>query len=78
MSIIPQDPLLFTGTLRRNLDPFDQHSDDQVWKVLQEVHLSEAVSDLKSGLDTEMSEGGQTFLLGRDKSNPEAKLDTCA
>ena len=65
LSIIPQDPLLFTGTLRRNLDPFDQHTDDQVWKVLQEVHLSEAVSDLKLGLDTEMSEGGSNFSVGQ-------------
>jgi len=65
LSIIPQDPLLFTGTLRRNLDPFDQHKDDQVWKVLQEVHLSEAVSDLKLGLETEMSEGGSNFSVGQ-------------
>ena len=65
LSIIPQDPLLFTGTLRRNLDPFEGHTDDQVWKVLQEVHLSEAVSDLKSGLDTEMSEGGSNFSVGQ-------------
>merc|ERR1719347_2552562 len=65
LSIIPQDPLLFTGTLRRNLDPFQEHTDDQVWKVLQEVHLSEAVSDLKSGLDTEMSEGGSNFSVGQ-------------
>merc|ERR1712123_4370 len=65
LSIIPQDPLLFTGSLRRNLDPFEEHTDDQVWKVLQEVHLSEAVSDLKSGLDTEMSEGGSNFSVGQ-------------
>ena len=39
--------------------------DDQVWKVLQEVHLFEAVSDLKSGLDTEMSEGGTNFSVGQ-------------
>eukprot|EP00092_Neocalanus_flemingeri_P034174 GFUD01037167.1.p1 GENE.GFUD01037167.1~~GFUD01037167.1.p1 ORF type:complete len:793 (+),score=184.49 GFUD01037167.1:217-2379(+) len=65
LAIIPQDPLLFTGTLRRNLDPFDQHTEDEVWKVLQEVHLSEAVSDLKLGLDTEMSEGGSNFSVGQ-------------
>jgi len=65
LSIIPQDPLLFTGSLRRNLDPFQEHTDDQVWKVLQEVHLSEAVSDLKSGLETEMSEGGSNFSVGQ-------------
>ena len=49
ISIIPQDPLLFTGTLRRNLDPFSEHTDDVIWRVLKEVHLAEAVSDLKSG-----------------------------
>ena len=65
ISIIPQDPLLFTGSLRRNLDPFEQHSDEQIWQVLKEVHLSEAVSDLKMGLDTEMSEGGSNFSVGQ-------------
>merc|ERR1719431_1708764 len=65
LSIIPQDPLLFTGSLRRNLDPFQEHTDDKIWKVLQEVHLSEAVSDLKSGLETEMSEGGSNFSVGQ-------------
>ena len=49
ISIIPQDPLLFTGTLRRNLDPFDEYTDDRIWGVLGEVHLSDAVSDLKLG-----------------------------
>ena len=70
VSIIPQEPLLFTGTLRRNLDPFQEHREDkvgakhclnssdellsQLWQVLQEVHLADAVSDLKEGLDTEV------------------------
>ena len=49
ISIIPQDPLLFTGTLRRNLDPFDEFEDETVWRVLKEVHLSGAVADLKLG-----------------------------
>ena len=65
ISIIPQDPLLFTGTLRRNLDPFDEHSDDKIWQVLGEVHLAEPVSDLKMGLETEMSEGGSNFSVGQ-------------
>jgi len=37
ISIIPQDPVLFSGTMRYNLDPFGQFSDDQLWKVLDEV-----------------------------------------
>ena len=49
LSIIPQDPLLFTGTLRRNLDPFEENSDEEVWRVLQEVHLAEAVKELRLG-----------------------------
>ena len=65
ISIIPQDPLLFTGTLRRNLDPFEEHSDDKLWQVLREVHLAEAVTDLQLGLETEMAEGGSNFSVGQ-------------
>ena len=65
ISIIPQDPLLFTGSLRRNLDPFEEQSDEKVWQVLQEVHLADAVKDLKMGLETEMSEGGSNFSVGQ-------------
>ena len=65
ISIIPQDPLLFTGSLRRNLDPFEEQADEKIWQVLREVHLSEAVSDLKMGLETEMSEGGSNFSVGQ-------------
>lgn len=65
VSIIPQDPLVFSGTLRRNLDPFEEHTDDELWQVLQEVHLAEAVKDLKDGLFTEMSEGGSNLSVGQ-------------
>lgn len=37
LSIIPQDANLFSGTMRTNLDPFGQHSDDELWKVLDQV-----------------------------------------
>ena len=37
LSIIPQEPILFDGTLRKNLDPFDEFSDEDIWKSLQKV-----------------------------------------
>lgn len=40
ISIIPQDPVLFSGTMRRNLDPFNEFTDDALWAVLEEVILS--------------------------------------
>ncbi|KAK6195727.1 hypothetical protein SNE40_001092 [Patella caerulea] len=63
--IIPQDPVLFTGTLRRNLDPFDKYDDSSLWTSLQEVELKSAVEELNGGLDVEVSEGGINFSVGQ-------------
>ncbi|XP_048247853.1 ATP-binding cassette sub-family C member 4-like isoform X3 [Haliotis rufescens] len=65
ISIIPQDPVLFTGALRRNLDPFGQHDDSQLWKSLEEVQLKPAVEELPGQLETEVSEGGINFSVGQ-------------
>lgn len=65
ISIIPQEPVLFSGTLRKNLDPFDEYSDEILWKALQDVELKEAVSDLAAGLNSKMSEGGSNFSFGQ-------------
>lgn len=44
LAIIPQDPVLFSGTLRSNLDPWDQHSDARLWQVLADVQLKVRLS----------------------------------
>lgn len=65
ISIIPQEPVLFSGTLRKNLDPFDEYNDEQLWKALQDVELKEVVEDLTAGLNSKMSEGGSNFSVGQ-------------
>ncbi|XP_023238587.1 multidrug resistance-associated protein 4-like [Centruroides sculpturatus] len=64
ISIIPQDPMLFTGPLRRNIDPFNEYLDKTLWKVIEEVQLKEVVSKLPGGLDTHLTEGGRNFSVG--------------
>ncbi|XP_023244547.1 multidrug resistance-associated protein 4-like isoform X3 [Centruroides sculpturatus] len=64
ISIIPQEPMLFTGPLRRNIDPFDEYSEETLWKVIEEVQLKEVISKLPGGLDTHLTEGGRNFSVG--------------
>ncbi|XP_023228219.1 multidrug resistance-associated protein 4-like, partial [Centruroides sculpturatus] len=64
ISIIPQDPMLFTGPLRRNIDPFDEYSEETLWNVIEEVQLIEVISKLPGGLDTHLTEGGRNFSVG--------------
>ena len=56
--------MLFSGTLRQNLDPFDQYSDDQVWTALEHSHLKTFVKGLAAGLQHEISEGGSNLRSG--------------
>ncbi|GJQ84115.1 hypothetical protein Trydic_g12088 [Trypoxylus dichotomus] len=65
ISIIPQEPVLFSGTMRKNLDPFDEYTDTVLWKALEDVELKEAVEDLAAGLNSKMSEGGSNFSVGQ-------------
>lgn len=65
MSIIPQDPVLFSGTMRYNLDPFDEFSPDALWGVLEQVQLKGSVEQLEGGLASEVSEGGSNFSVGQ-------------
>ena len=65
MSIIPQDPVLFSGTVRYNLDPFDDFSDSDLWDVLEQVQLKVVVEQLEGQLSGEVSEGGNNFSVGQ-------------
>ncbi|XP_040192032.1 multidrug resistance-associated protein 4 [Rana temporaria] len=65
MSIIPQEPVLFTGTMRKNLDPFDEHTDEELWDALEEVQLKEAIEELPGKIETQLAESGSNFSVGQ-------------
>merc|ERR1739838_154817 len=65
LAIIPQEPILFSGTLRFNLDPFDAFTDDDLWETLRHSHLYAFVSSLPKKLEHEISEGGENLSVGQ-------------
>ncbi|KAM3916377.1 multidrug resistance-associated protein 1-like [Leptodactylus fuscus] len=65
ITIIPQDPVLFFGSLRMNLDPFDNYSDEDTWTALELAHLKSFVSGLPDGLNHICSEGGENLSVGQ-------------
>ena len=64
LAIIPQDAVLFSGTIRTNLDPFAAHSDAELWQVLESSRLKAAVSKLEMKLEAPVNEGGENFSQG--------------
>lgn len=65
LSIIPQDPVIFSGTIRSNLDPFGAYSDAQIWDALERAHLKHFVSGLEGKLDGEIAENGENLSVGQ-------------
>uniref|UniRef100_A0A8D2LSJ7 Cystic fibrosis transmembrane conductance regulator n=1 Tax=Varanus komodoensis TaxID=61221 RepID=A0A8D2LSJ7_VARKO len=65
ISIIPQEPVLFTGTMRKNLDPFNEYNDEELWNSLEEVQLKEAIEELPDKLETQLAESGSNFSVGQ-------------
>nr|XP_006125161.1 canalicular multispecific organic anion transporter 2 isoform X3 [Pelodiscus sinensis] len=65
ITIIPQDPVLFSGTLRMNLDPFNKYSEDDIWRALELSHLKKFVSSQSATLNYECSEGGENLSVGQ-------------
>ncbi|XP_049528851.1 ABC transporter C family member 3-like [Dermacentor silvarum] len=65
ISVIPQDYSMFTGTLRENLDPQGSHSDEVLWRVLRNVHLSDFVETTPEGLSFSVSQKGENLSAGQ-------------
>lgn len=65
LSIIPQDPTLFTGTIRSNLDPFQEYSDSELWAALESVQLKKKVEELPQKLESNVAEYGDNFSTGQ-------------
>ncbi|KAF9942225.1 hypothetical protein BGZ67_002558 [Mortierella alpina] len=65
LAIIPQDPTLFAGTVRSNLDPFQDAMDAELWEALERAHLKDAIRQLPGGLSAEVVQGGENFSVGQ-------------
>jgi ATP-binding cassette subfamily C (CFTR/MRP) protein 2 len=64
MAIIPQDPTIFSGTIRTNLDPFNEYSNDEIWEVLRLSQLKDVV-ETDGGLEAVVQEDGLNYSLGQ-------------
>jgi ABC-type multidrug transport system fused ATPase/permease subunit len=65
LAIIPQDPTLFMGSLRSNLDRYGEYSDAELWAVLERTCLSDFVRGLEQGLNTALTENGANLSQGQ-------------
>lgn len=65
ISIIPQEPVLFLGTIRYNLDPFGEHSDNDLWEALTMVNLKSVIEGLEGKLESTVEENGSNFSVGQ-------------
>nr|GEX96519.1 ABC transporter C family member 8 [Tanacetum cinerariifolium] len=65
LSVIPQEPTLFRGSIRTNLDPLGLHSDDDIWKALEKCQLKSTIQSLPNLLDSSVSDEGENWSAGQ-------------
>ncbi|KAK1397129.1 ABC-type xenobiotic transporter [Heracleum sosnowskyi] len=65
LSIIPQDPTMFEGTVRSNLDPLEEYTDEQIWEVLDKCQLGDEVRNKEDKLYSAVSENGENWSVGQ-------------
>ncbi|XP_061990937.1 ABC transporter C family member 3-like [Rosa rugosa] len=65
LSIIPQDPTMFEGTVRSNLDPLEEYTDEQIWEALDKCQLGDEVRKKQGKLDSAVSENGENWSMGQ-------------
>ncbi|KAG0220544.1 P-loop containing nucleoside triphosphate hydrolase protein [Mortierella sp. GBAus27b] len=65
LAIIPQDPILFSGTIRSNLDPFNKRTDQELWEALERSDLRNYVASCEGGLDSQVTEFGENLSVGQ-------------
>ncbi|TYJ11829.1 hypothetical protein E1A91_A11G303600v1 [Gossypium mustelinum] len=65
LSIIPQEPTMFEGTIRSNLDPLEEYTDEQIWEALDKCQLGDGVQNKAGRLDSSVSENGENWSMGQ-------------
>ncbi|CAH8471115.1 unnamed protein product [Schistosoma margrebowiei] len=65
IAVISQDPIMFTGTVRMNMDPLGEKTDEAIWKALESIQLDKTVKNLGNGLDSLINEGGSNLSIGQ-------------
>ncbi|KAL6545020.1 hypothetical protein OROHE_009927 [Orobanche hederae] len=65
LGIIPQEPVMFQGTIRSNLDPLEEYTDEQIWEALNKCRLADDVRKMERKLDSNVIENGENWSMGQ-------------